>query len=429
MTETPQQQDSHPDTSGFDRDALRDFDRLRRSTTDRKIAGVAGGLGRHLNIDPTILRVVFVVLVFFGGAGLLLYGAAWVLVPEDGSDEAAITTSPGTRTTALIVAGVVGALLVLGDSWGGFSFPWPLAIIALIVVLYLVNRDRPKTSSPSTGAGGWVGSTPPPAMGAAGLGRSSTGWVVDDSSATRQADESAGAGYGTYDQPPPPPYGPASWAPQYQAPPPRPSRKERGPKLFGFTLAFIALGLGLLGLVDASGASVVDAAYPALALTIIGAMLIWGSVAGRPGGLIFLGLIASVALLVSSAVQDYGWDEPDTRTFTPTSAAELAADYTYFAGTTRVDLTQVSDPENLGGRTLDLRAEAGEIVVIVPEGLTVDVDARIGIGGEIDVDGVRDEGRSPTVVDQIDGGDEAPEMRIDIDLSVGSIDVQQEEAA
>ena len=65
--------------------------------TDRKVAGVAGGLGRHLNIDPTILRVLFVVLVFFGGAGFVLYGAAWLLVPEDGRDSAAISTRDDTR--------------------------------------------------------------------------------------------------------------------------------------------------------------------------------------------------------------------------------------------------------------------------------------------------------------------------------------------
>ena len=80
MTETPQPQGTAPH-DGFDRDGLRDFERFRRSRTDRKIAGVAGGLGRHLNIDPTILRVLFVVLVFFGGAGLLLYGVAWLIVP------------------------------------------------------------------------------------------------------------------------------------------------------------------------------------------------------------------------------------------------------------------------------------------------------------------------------------------------------------
>ncbi len=56
------------------------------SRSDRKVAGVAGGLARHLDIDPLILRVAFVVLVFFGGAGLILYGAGWLLVPEDGAE-------------------------------------------------------------------------------------------------------------------------------------------------------------------------------------------------------------------------------------------------------------------------------------------------------------------------------------------------------
>ena len=66
------------------RDEVRDLGRLRRTTADRKVAGVAGGLARHLDIDPLILRVGFVVLAFFGGAGLILYAAGWALVPEDG---------------------------------------------------------------------------------------------------------------------------------------------------------------------------------------------------------------------------------------------------------------------------------------------------------------------------------------------------------
>src|ERR671918_774010 len=60
MTQTPEQ-------DRVATDHLRDYSGLRRSRTDRKIAGVAGGLGRHLNIDPTVLRVVFVVLSLFGG--------------------------------------------------------------------------------------------------------------------------------------------------------------------------------------------------------------------------------------------------------------------------------------------------------------------------------------------------------------------------
>ena len=55
------------------------------STTGRSPASPAAS-ARHLDIDPLILRVAFVVLAFFGGAGLLLYGACWLLVPEDGRD-------------------------------------------------------------------------------------------------------------------------------------------------------------------------------------------------------------------------------------------------------------------------------------------------------------------------------------------------------
>ena len=418
MTETPQQQDTNPGT-GFDRDALRTFERLRRSTTDRKIAGVAGGLGRHLNIDPTILRVIFVVLVFFGGAGLLLYGAAWLLIPEEGSDDATISTSPSTRNTVLIVVGVLAALLLIGDSWGGFGFPWPLALVALVVVLFMVNRDRPSGSAPA-------GSSPTAASGGQ-VGEHTSGWVNDSSTTTYAAPSYTD----TYEAPTGPPSGPTSWAPAYTpAPAPRRSKKDRGPKLFGFTLAFIALAMGVLGLVDVSGVSVADAAYPALALAVIGVMLVWGAFSGRPGGLIFLGIIASLALAVTSAADEYGFDEPD-RLYAPTTAAAAAGiqDYDFFAGSTTVDLTRVSDLENLDGETLDIDAWAGEIRVIVPEGLDVDVNARIDGGGEIEVAGVRDDGRSPVVIESIDGGDDVPDMDLNIDLNFGSIDVQQEEAA
>src|SRR5688500_15507731 len=91
MTEPPQQ-------DRVTTQHLRDLQGLRRSVTDRKVAGVAGGLGRHLNIAPTILRVLFVVACFFGGAGFVLYGAAWLLVPEEGAEQGAVATPPSTRT-------------------------------------------------------------------------------------------------------------------------------------------------------------------------------------------------------------------------------------------------------------------------------------------------------------------------------------------
>src|SRR6476659_10418192 len=110
------------------RDQVRDLGRLRRSLRDRKVAGVAGGLGRHLDIDPVILRVAFVVLVFFGGAGLIVYGACWLFVPEEGSDSAPLHLDDRSRTVALVIAGILAAAVLVGHSFGGFPFPWPLVL-------------------------------------------------------------------------------------------------------------------------------------------------------------------------------------------------------------------------------------------------------------------------------------------------------------
>ncbi len=55
--------------------------RLYRSRTNRKLAGVCGGLAEYFNMDATLMRVLFVVLTVFGGSGLLLYLVLWIIVP------------------------------------------------------------------------------------------------------------------------------------------------------------------------------------------------------------------------------------------------------------------------------------------------------------------------------------------------------------
>ncbi|HEX8132086.1 MAG TPA: PspC domain-containing protein [Actinomycetes bacterium] len=57
--------------------------KLYRSKTDRKVAGVCGGLAQYFNIDPTLIRVLFVVLAILGGSGLVLYLALWIIVPNE----------------------------------------------------------------------------------------------------------------------------------------------------------------------------------------------------------------------------------------------------------------------------------------------------------------------------------------------------------
>ena len=59
---------------------------LRRPIGDRMLAGVAAGIADYLDIDVTLVRIALAVLVFVGGAGLPLYLAGWLLIPEEGSD-------------------------------------------------------------------------------------------------------------------------------------------------------------------------------------------------------------------------------------------------------------------------------------------------------------------------------------------------------
>src|SRR2546423_9720155 len=55
--------------------------RLYRRTDDKVIAGVASGLGDYFRVDPVLFRIGFIALAFAGGAGIVLYGIAWIVMP------------------------------------------------------------------------------------------------------------------------------------------------------------------------------------------------------------------------------------------------------------------------------------------------------------------------------------------------------------
>ena len=57
--------------------------RMKRSTSDRWFGGVCGGLGEYYNIDPTIIRVVFFLLFWFGWGGGLVYLILWIVLPQE----------------------------------------------------------------------------------------------------------------------------------------------------------------------------------------------------------------------------------------------------------------------------------------------------------------------------------------------------------
>jgi len=57
--------------------------KLYLSTTDKKIAGVCGGLAAYLGVSSTIIRIIWVILIFGYGVGLLLYLACWLIFPHE----------------------------------------------------------------------------------------------------------------------------------------------------------------------------------------------------------------------------------------------------------------------------------------------------------------------------------------------------------
>ncbi|MEE1096956.1 MAG: PspC domain-containing protein [Bacteroidales bacterium] len=56
--------------------------KLYRSNTNRKLCGVCGGLAAHFDIDPTIIRLIFIFLTLFGGGGLLIYLICALVIPK-----------------------------------------------------------------------------------------------------------------------------------------------------------------------------------------------------------------------------------------------------------------------------------------------------------------------------------------------------------
>ena len=106
------------------------------------IAGVCGGLGRYLGVDPVLLRIAFVVLAIAGGGGFLLYIVSWILIPEERGGEPLGSTRPSSYdTTRLIVGGAliaIGTILLLNLSIPRFGkFFWPLALIAVGVAIVI----------------------------------------------------------------------------------------------------------------------------------------------------------------------------------------------------------------------------------------------------------------------------------------------------
>jgi len=136
--------------------------RLYRSQKTKVIGGVAGGLADYLNMDPVLVRVIFVIISLFSGTGLILYIILWIVVPQEASDNNADTSdengniefnnedssnNPGTSAnetagsgrviTGLVLIGI-GIIFLVERYIPHFDFSDILPIIFVIIGIALI---------------------------------------------------------------------------------------------------------------------------------------------------------------------------------------------------------------------------------------------------------------------------------------------------
>jgi phage shock protein PspC (stress-responsive transcriptional regulator) len=121
--------------------------RLERSSSSRWIAGVSGGLGRYFDLNPAFFRLGFVVLTLLGGAGILIYLAALLVIPEEGEEQsiaASVLAGRRERPWPLVGLGLAGvALAVLfSQAMPAAGFGWVLVLIAGLAILWSYDASR-----------------------------------------------------------------------------------------------------------------------------------------------------------------------------------------------------------------------------------------------------------------------------------------------
>ncbi len=442
-----------------------------RTRESRIIAGVCGGLARATGTDPILFRVVLAVLAFFGGIGLVLYLAAWLLLPAEGDTAAPLealfgrgrSSTSSLLTVVLGIGAVVGLAVALNS---GLSTT--VLLVALVVGIVLLMRRGP---AGPVGPGGPVAAVPgagnpyPPAGPPSGGGHPAPGAVPYDpgapfhpapaaptpatwAAATAGATATAAlpqvppAGAAWSDPPgatrqegftapfapyraPFAPHGP--YAPHSPPVPPRPTPPPRPPKersiLGRLTFSLVCFALAVLAIVDVSGADVAFTAYPALALTVVALGMLVGAWFGRARWLIALGIVAGLVLGAGAVADQVSrYESGRTTTYAPATFAELQDRYYVPSGHVVLDLRRI----DFTGKAADVQVEvgAGEVDVLLPPSVDVEVASSLGSGhsrvlGSEDGGVGLDNFRSDLGPDGAGGG----ELRLNIEMGVGDLEV------
>jgi len=353
-----------------------DADRtLVRPTEGRVVAGVAAGLARYFGISPAVYRVAFAALVLLGGSGIILYAAAWLVIPDERRGASVIEEAiRDRRSRPWLALGVflVGLGLVFGITgsrfWADPGRGWlPALAIGLAIVWWqLQDRERPVTAAADGGAGSPAGPTEP----------------------------TAGV-------------------------PPR----RRFP-VFLPVVGVVIAGAGILGILEAT--DTVDVNWTlALAggVVLVGVAVAIGAFFGRVGALAAVGAVLA-AILLAVATIDVPLHGPiGDRTVHPTNVQALHDRYRQAIGNLELDLSDLDLP---AGRTkVTASVGIGKLTVHVPDNALVLATASVTAGDTL-LFGSHDDGwnvdRNVNHIGPATAAD-APTLVLDTTVGLGKVEV------
>lgn len=406
---------------------------LRRRRDGRLLAGVLAGVADHLGLDVAVARILFVVLtVMTQGAFILAYILGWIFIPEETEAEAAAPrpsrgSDAGGRDPLFwvgIAILIVGVVWVLDGPFGGpgpfriggdRSVLVPLVLIAFGVALWRAS-DRTRHPAPPV--------MPPPEFTMSNRDPSAPGTppgdVPADARTTQVIDP---VGWGS------PPAGPPPTAQRDGrdwTPPPVPTSRS---VLTRVTLGVAVLTVGVLWLLEVADVVVLGPGVIfSAAMLVVGLGLLLGSVLGRGRGLIAAGLLLLPVVLLLQVVRPFPVDAfssggmtVGTTTETPADEGAVLDSYQVGAGELRLDLSDIEFTED---HDIAVQVGMGEIVVLLPEDVDVELVGRVG-AGEMDLLDQHDEGvgLSRTVVDEVAGS--TAELTIEVNVGFGTAEIDR----
>lgn len=435
------------------------FERLRRlgvarGTQGKVAGGVCTGLARRWNVDPLVVRAAFVVLTVFGGVGLLAYLVALALLPDESGTIFAEEALRRRNGSAIFLLVVIAFMLAgeLSDRW------WVWAAIPLALAAWWLVRGTAAGKTPrelgSEARGhamdaahtvrGWSAATPPaqPTFPTAPAPGPQTPPYLPPA---------AGSPWSNLPQDQPAPFagphaaphgmGPGrTWSPTPQPPAPlvlREKRRRGGLPVFLTTLGLGALTTGALVSTNALGDRV---AHPTLFAVIAGcavAALVLFVVALRGLRAPFTTFLVTIALVASAAATVVPnpvsvLSGAGERTWTPVPGAALTA-YALGFGEGTLDLRAISSTADATSGTdvqeVTVQLGVGELVIIVPEGVTARINLSIG-AGEVIAEQPGGTGSSTTLYSGGAGtegyliGTGSPDVIVNLSVGLGSVRLQ-----